>query len=93
MVNQIYLVPLLPFIAFAINLFFGKKLGEKSAYVSSISSALAFLIALPIMVKVAGGEHLHHEFAFLSLGNYNLDFGYMLDPIGTVLLFVVTSIY
>lgn len=92
MVTQIYLIPFLPFVAFVINLFFGKKLGEKSAYVSSVLSAVSFALAVPVMIQSAGGAHLHHEFAFLTLGSYQLEFGYLIDPLSTVLLFVVTFV-
>ena len=93
MVNQIYFVPLLPLAAFVVNIFFGKKLGEKAGWISVITSAAACLIALPIMFGVARGGHFHHEFLWLTLSNgHALEFGYLLDPLSTTLLFVVTVV-
>ncbi len=90
--HALYLVPLLPLAAFVINIFLGRLLKEKAAWVSIAASAAACALALSPIYQVTQGAHLHHEFLWLTLGRYALEFGYLLDPLAATLLFVVTVV-
>ena len=86
------LIPFLPLAAFAVNIFFGRKLGHKAAWVSIGASTASCAIALPLIFQVAGGAHFAASARWLDLGGRGLDFGYLLDPFSATLLFVVTIV-
>lgn len=93
MVNHsIALIPVFPLLAFVINLFMGRKLYEKAAWISIAGSLISCLLALPAIVGVIQGAHYEHAWLWLTLGNYSLEFGYLLDPLAATLLFVVTIV-
>lgn len=92
MTDFAYLIPLFPLIAFAVNLFFGHRLGSFSGWISVLTSVASSAIALPAAWAVAQGGQYSHEWLWLTLGNYDLNFGYLLDPLSATLLFVVTVI-
>jgi NADH-quinone oxidoreductase subunit L len=92
MTDFAYLIPVFPLIAFAINLFFGRRLGGFSGWISVLTSIASSAIALPAAWAVAQGGQYSREWLWLTLGNYDLNFGYLLDPLSATLLFVVTII-
>ena len=92
-VDHIFLVPLLPFAAFVINIFFGARfLKERAAWLSVATSAAACVIALPICWAVFRGAHFANAFTWLMLGATPLKFGYLMDPLSATLLFMVTIV-
>ncbi|MBI3313424.1 MAG: NADH-quinone oxidoreductase subunit L [Candidatus Omnitrophica bacterium] len=93
MTNFPCLIPVFPLAAFAINIFFGKRLGRNAAWVSILASLVSCAIALPIIADVAlGGHTLLKEATWLTLGTYELKFGYYINAPAASLLFVVTII-
>ncbi|MDD5218210.1 MAG: NADH-quinone oxidoreductase subunit L [Candidatus Omnitrophica bacterium] len=90
--TSIYLIPLLPLMAFAVNILFGKKVGKQASAISIASSLLSCLCALPLIVAVAGGRRFSGEWLWLNLGIDQLKFGYLIDPLAATLLFVVTIV-
>lgn len=90
--NSAYLIPLFPLIAFTVNILFGRLLKKGAGFISVISSALSFAVAVPIMLRAAHGEILEASFKWLELGHYTVKFGYLIDPLSATLLFVVTFI-
>jgi len=92
MTDYAYLIPVFPFIAFVINIFFGRIVKEKAAWISVATSTLSFALACPIMMAVAQGGHYANEGLWVHLGSYALQFGYLLDPLSITLLFVVTIV-
>lgn len=86
------LIPLLPFAAFAINILAGRWLRHRAAWLSVTASSLACAIALPLCWKVFGGAHFEHQTTWLMLGDVPLRFGYLLDPLSSSMLFMVTIV-
>ncbi len=85
-------IPVFPLIAFVINIFFGRVLGRKAAWVSIFASLLSCAVSLPIIAEVARGVNFSAQWAWLPLGSTTLQFGYLLDPLSATLLFVVTIV-
>ncbi len=92
MEKYIPLIPVFPLIAFIINIFFGKLVKEKASWISLAMSFVSLAFALPVMMMVAKGQTLSAQTTWLTLGSYELSMGYLLDPLSTTLLFVVTVI-
>jgi len=85
MTDYAYLIPVFPLVAFAVNIFFGRLVREKAAWISIVASLMSCAVALPCVAAVAAGGHYSAEWHWLTLGNYNLTFGYLLDPLSAIL--------
>lgn len=93
MTNYAYLIPVFPFVAFVINILFGRYIKKGAAIVSIVSSILACIVALPCAYAVIHAHHaIHGEVEWVRLGAYSLQFGYLLDGLSATLLFFVTII-
>ncbi len=96
MVNMIpllpCLIPLLPFAAFVINIFFGRRLKHSAAWLSVATSTVSCLIALWVIGRIIASGTWSNGWIWITFGTYPLKFGYLLDPLAAILLFVVTVI-
>ncbi len=92
MTEYAYLIPVFPFVAFVINILFGRYLKGFAAWISVATSSLSLALAIPIMTFIARGGHVANEGLWIHLGPYALEFGYLLDPLSGTLLFVVTIV-
>ena len=90
--DQVLLVPLLPFLAFVVNILAGRWLGRRSAWLSITTSTLACAIALPVCWAVFKGAHFTGQATWIMLGAAPLQFGYLMDPLSAVVLFMVTIV-
>ncbi|MFH1075089.1 MAG: NADH-quinone oxidoreductase subunit L [Candidatus Firestonebacteria bacterium] len=94
MLFLLILIPLLPFLAFVINIFFGKKVKTKAAYISITAISVSFLISLYLFLGMAVGGEKMTEFRFnwLNFGCLGIQLGIMLDGLTAVMLVVVTTV-
>jgi len=91
--NLLYLIPALPLAAFTINILFGRTVRPAAAAMISIGASLiSTLIAIPLIIMVAKGYVYADSFAWLTVAGHSMNFGYLLDPLGAMLLFVVTIV-
>jgi len=90
--DQILLVPLLPFLAFVINILAGRWLQHRAAWLSIAASSVACVIALPVCWAVFTGAHFANQGIWLMLDTVPLKFGYLMDPLSATLLFMVTIV-
>lgn len=93
MVNHAHLIPLFPFLAFVINILFGRKLNKLSALVSILASACAFLFSLFTLLGYLNGRVGSYTFiSWLQLKGLSLNFGVLIDPLSCTMLLVVTFV-
>ncbi|MSR77398.1 MAG: NADH-quinone oxidoreductase subunit L [Candidatus Omnitrophica bacterium] len=92
MQKYVYLIPVLPFIAFTINILLGRFVKKAAGLISVSASIASCSIALPIIYRVTQGQLFQASFDWLRVGTQTLRFGYYIDPYASVLLFVVTVI-
>ena len=90
--DQIILVPLLPFLAFAVNILAGRFIKTGAAWLSIAASVTSCIIALPVCFKVFGGAHFANQASWLPIGAGWLNFGYLMDPLSASLLFMVVIV-
>jgi len=90
--DQILLAPVLPLIAFTVNILLGRFMKNHAAWLSLAASASAGVIALPVCWAVFHGAHFSHQITWLMLGTTPLKFGYSMDPLSASLLFMVTIV-
>lgn len=92
MVNYIYLIPGLPFLAFVINILFGAKLKTKSAHVSISAIGASFVFSCLALKEVIGQNYLHQSFVWFNSGKYIFNLGILVDPLSALMLAVVTFV-
>src|SRR5574343_1413866 len=93
--NLVLVLLLAPFVGFLVNVFFGKKAGKGMAgALGTVAVALSFVLSVyfflqvnqtakPIAVKL---------FDWISVSNFKLDFGILLDQLSLLWLLFVTGI-
>lgn len=94
--NVIYLIPLIPFIGFAINGLLRNYLPKP---VSSLIGSLAVLVSfgLSLMIfnhAIAPGfeKQVVSYFNFLDVGKYQIEFGFQVDQLTSVFLIIITGV-
>ncbi len=99
MADYLYLIPLLPFIGFMINGLFLGKLSKTVTWVIACGSVLAsFVISvlgLLELTKLSPDARILEQtlFTWIKSGNnFEVSFGYMLDPLSAIMILVVTGV-
>jgi NADH-quinone oxidoreductase subunit L len=89
-----WLVPLLPFLAFVVILFFGKRLPGKGHFVGIGAVATGLLLSLIAFVELAGGHtDIERSWTWFSFGkSLELEFGMKFDFLTAVMFVVVCTI-
>jgi NADH-quinone oxidoreductase subunit L len=88
------LIPLLPFIAFIINILFGRNfIKDKAHWVAVPAVAGSFILAVSAFMDVLNGEVINiNIYSWIVSGNFNVSIGFLIDQLSAVMLIVVTSI-
>jgi NADH-quinone oxidoreductase subunit L len=92
--DLIWLIPLIPLGGAAIMLFLGRRLPQKAISVICPGSVfLSFLLSVGATVQLASlPERLHQVRLFEWLPLLKADMGYLLDPLSSVMILVVTGV-
>jgi NADH-quinone oxidoreductase subunit L len=92
------LVPLFPFIGSIINGFFGLRIGKNAVgLIACGSMALSFLTSILIYIgylMLPEGQHIYEQviWSWFGAGDFTVDFGFQIDPLTLVMMFVVTGV-
>jgi len=92
------LVPLFPLIGSIINGFFGLRIGKNAVgIIAAGSMALSFLTSILVYVgylMLPEGQHVFEQvvWAWFGAGDFSVDFGFQVDPLTLVMMFVVTGV-
>lgn len=92
MVKYAHLIPLFPFLAFAVNILFGRKLKKSSAIISVAASSISLLIAALTFLGNLKGEGSYVIAKWLAFNGVALNFGVIVDPLSCMMLLVVTIV-
>jgi len=95
LIGQIaWLVPLLPFLAFFVILFFGKRLPDKGHSVGIGAVAVGLVISLLAFIELAGGRgDIERSWTWFEFSDIlELEFGMKIDFLTAVMFVVVCSI-
>ncbi|HZJ51849.1 MAG TPA: NADH-quinone oxidoreductase subunit L, partial [Actinomycetota bacterium] len=95
LIGQIgWLVPLLPFLAFFVILFFGKRLPDKGHSVGIGAVAIGLIISLLAFIELAGGRgDIERSWTWFEFSDVlELEFGMKIDFLTAVMFVVVCSI-
>ena len=92
MVNYAYLIPLFPLLAFAVNIFWGRKLKAKSAPVAILAMLGSLVISCLILKEVISGKTLEQSIEWFKVGKYSFEAGFLVDSLSAMMLCVVTLV-
>ncbi|MBU9710323.1 NADH-quinone oxidoreductase subunit L [Evansella tamaricis] len=92
MIQNAWLIPVFPLIAFIILLFFGNALKEKSSYVGITAMALSFILSVIVLVERIGGETYTFTLNWITFGDSTITMGYEVTPLNAMMLIVVTVV-
>ncbi|MBI3592584.1 MAG: NADH-quinone oxidoreductase subunit L [Nitrospirae bacterium] len=92
--DKYILIPLLPLIAFTINIIFGKSVTKDKAHWVAILAVLgSFAIALQTFTEVMAGKVINQDvYSWMISGNFRVTVGFLIDQLTAIMLIVVTSI-
>jgi NADH-quinone oxidoreductase subunit L len=99
MQNYFILIVVLPLIGFLINLLFGKKINSEkfSGWLSSLFVLIPFLLGVLLLFELLklpedSRKIVYNYFNWISVGNFNVDYSFFIDPLSLVMILVVTGI-
>ncbi|UCH45307.1 MAG: NADH-quinone oxidoreductase subunit L [Nitrospiraceae bacterium] len=88
------LIPLLPLLAFIINILFGRDYIRDKAHLIAVPAvAGSFLLSLVAFAGVLKGEVINvNVYSWIVSGDFNVSIGFLIDQLTAIMLMVVTSI-
>ncbi|HCC69126.1 MAG TPA: NADH-quinone oxidoreductase subunit L [Nitrospiraceae bacterium] len=92
--DKYLLIPLLPLIAFAINIVFGRGIiREKAHWVAILAVLGSFFISLSTFLEVLNGKVINYDvYNWVVSGNFRVTIGFLIDQLTAIMLIVVTSV-
>lgn len=99
MIENMYLVPLLPLIGFVVLGLFGKKIANEKIIgaIGTATVAAGFVIAFTTFLQMTGmpveeRSHVLTLFTWLKAGNFSADFAYRIDQLSILFTMIITGI-
>ncbi|MDA8215204.1 MAG: NADH-quinone oxidoreductase subunit L [Nitrospiraceae bacterium] len=92
--DKYLLIPLLPLIAFTINIIFGRKIIKDKAHWIAILAVLgSFAIAVSTLIEVLNGKTINYDvYSWIVSGSFKVTVGFLIDQLTAIMLIVVTSV-
>ena len=85
-------IPVLPFIAFWLNITFGRKLGKMSAYISVATSFTAMVLAILVFQGLLTGGSSFTLATWITLNGHPVTIGILVDSLTVMMLMIVTVV-
>jgi NADH-quinone oxidoreductase subunit L len=92
MLEQAWLIPVLPFAAFFLILFFGKRTPGRGAPIGIAATAAAWAISLIVFFEVLDGRHIERSLAWAPFGDLTVRIGMNVDGLAGMMFVVVTTV-
>src|SRR5579872_3032168 len=96
---QLWLIPILPFLGFALNGLFGRRLSKNAVSLTACGSVLlSFLWVLHVLFDLGAFSngleqaHVEHYFTWIQSGALNIGVDFAVDRLTAVMLMVVTGV-
>jgi NADH-quinone oxidoreductase subunit L len=95
--GALWLVPILPLVGAAVNLFWGRRLGRSAGWLASalvVASFAVSMVAVLDLVNRPGEDRLviQHLFDWISVGAFSVGADLRLDALSAVMILVVTGV-
>ncbi|MEI8011798.1 MAG: proton-conducting transporter membrane subunit, partial [Candidatus Omnitrophota bacterium] len=92
MVNTAHWIPVFPFIAFWLNIAFGRRLGRNSAYVAVAASLIATVWSVIVFLGLRHGPIAYDIAPWITINEVPITVGIMVDNLSAMMLLVVTIV-
>ncbi|WP_078429703.1 NADH-quinone oxidoreductase subunit L [Alkalihalobacterium alkalinitrilicum] len=92
MMENAWLIPLLPFLSFVILVLFGRRLKESGAYVGMALSFIAFLLSVLVLFERMTGDNVLVQFDWLAIGERTITMGFEVNQLNALMLVIVTLV-
>ncbi|MFA5354556.1 MAG: NADH-quinone oxidoreductase subunit L, partial [Thermodesulfovibrionales bacterium] len=88
------LIPLLPLIAFCINILLGRRITKDKAHWIAIPAvAGSFVLSVMTFMEVLAGKTINYDvYEWISSGSFRVTVGFLIDQLTAIMLIVVTSV-
>ena len=87
-----FLIPLLPLFAFAITIFFGKRLPGKGSFPAIGAAAVSSCLSFVLLFYVLSGGRVDVSYRWFQAGQYVFSMGATVDPLCALMLIVVSVV-
>ncbi|MET3697115.1 NADH dehydrogenase subunit L [Bacillus oleivorans] len=92
MMEQAWLIPLIPLVVSILLLMIGKTLGEASAYIGISGVFVSFLLSLFVLIERFTAATVSLEWEWFTLGDIILTAGIEVTALNSLMLFVVSIV-
>ncbi|WP_216829935.1 NADH-quinone oxidoreductase subunit L [Alkalihalobacterium elongatum] len=92
MMENAWLIPLLPFLSFVILVLFGRRLKESGAYVGMALSFIALIMSILVLFERMAGENVLVQFDWLAIGDRTITMGFEVNQLNALMLVIVTLV-
>jgi NADH-quinone oxidoreductase subunit L len=92
MLESAWLIPVLPFLAFWLVIFFGRRLPGEGAYVAVGAMVVDAFWSVLILGQSLAGRTFEANLVWAVMGGRAIEIGYQIDPLTAVMLNVVTVV-
>jgi NADH-quinone oxidoreductase subunit L len=92
--SYLYLIPMLPLLAFVINLLFGRITRDHADWIATPAVFVSFLLSLLVMRDIAAtGQPMRQDlYTWMQSGDFHIGINLFVDQLTAVMLVVVTSV-
>jgi len=87
-----FLIPLLPLLAFAATIFFGKRLPGKGSSLAIGAAAVSSCLSFVLLFYVLSGGRIEVSYPWFQAGKYVVAIGVTVDPLCALMLIVVSIV-
>jgi NADH-quinone oxidoreductase subunit L len=92
-IEQAWLIPVLPLASFFLILFFGKRTPLRGAGIGIVAVGASFLLSLLIFIDVLGGaDQVERSWTWLQMETFRLEIGMNVDGLAAMMFVVVTTV-
>ena len=94
MSQYLFLIPLLPLLAFAINLIFGRYIRTNAHWIATPAVFLSFLLSLLVLREIndTGQVMRQNLYTWIQSGDFHIGINLYVDQLTAVMLMVVTAV-
>ncbi len=97
MYDKLWLIPFFPLLGAIINGLLGKKIKNEAVIgtIGTLAIASSFVVSCTYFFQLLGDSQKVHEVvigSWMSVGNLQVDWGFLLDPLSALMIMVVTGV-
>ncbi len=92
--DRYVLIPLLPLLAFFVNIIFGRNLiRDKAHWISTLAVVSSWVLSLTTLSEVINGKTINSDiYTWIISGDFRVSVGFLIDQLTAVMLIVVTTV-